>query len=282
MTINILNTLELKQFEAEVHQVFQEKGNVLRGACRFRNIKGNQDQFPVLGRLQAAERIVGTPLITSNQTATAVVISTTKFSVSQYTDLFLAGEVNFDAKAEAAQSVAMAMGRKMDQIIIDALDVPSYTKTVATNVSGSADDLTLDALRSARKQLDLDGVPEEDLVAVVHVNGKHHLTENTQVTSSDFNTMEGILNKGKLNGYYGFDMIAIGNNGDENGVPITGNVRKNWFYNKKAIGCVMGMDFRIEVNYVPEMGAHLVTGFFSAGSKVIDETGIVEVSTDES
>lgn len=279
MSQNILNTLEVKQFEAEVHQVFQEKGNVLRPACRFRNIQGNKTQFPVLGRLQASKRVVGTPLVTTNQTATAIEVTTDKYSVSQYTDIFLGSEVNFDAKAEAAESVAMALGRKLDQIIIDALDVPSYTKTVAA--AAGPDDLKLSQIQNAAKQLDQDGVSKEGRVAVVHVNGLHHLLEDTTVTSSDYSNVKALV-QGDLDTFYGFKFIAIGSNGDEDGLPIDGSdVRTNWFYSPKALGCAVGTDFKIEINYVPEMGAHLVSGFLSAGAKVIDETGIVEVSTDE-
>ena len=282
MTINILDTLEVKQFEAEVHQVFQEEGNDLGEACRMRNIEGNKTQFPVLGKLQMSKRIVGTPLITSNQTATAVEVVTTKYSVSQYTDIFLESEVNFDAKQEAAKSVAMAMGRQVDQVIIDALDASSTSKTVGDSLGGSADDLILAQITSAAKELDKDGV-RGDRYFIVHPSGMHHFLESEpKGTSIDYVAQKNLLDGKMSDPYYGFRFIMIGDR-DEGGLPVpTSNHRTNFAYSKNALGCAVGMDQTVEINYVPTMGAHLVTGFLSIGSKSIDDTGIVKVTTDES
>jgi len=282
MTINILNTLEVKQFEAEVHQVFQEEGNSLRGATRERNIEGNKTQFPVLGKLQMAQRVVGTPLITSNQTATAVEVTTTKYSVSQYTDIFLAGEVNFDAKQEAAKSVAMALGRQLDQVIIDALNASSTSKTVADNLSGSADNLILLQITKAAELLDNDNVGGERIF-VAHSSGIHHfLASEPKGTSIDYVAQKVLLSGKMTDPYYGFHFIMLGDRA-EGGLPVpSANHRTSFAFSRQAMGTAIGMDQTVEINYVPTMGAHLVSGFLSAGSKSIDDTGIVKVTTDES
>jgi hypothetical protein len=282
MTINILDTLEEKQFEAEVHQVFQEEGNDLGDACRMRRINGNKTQFPVLGKLQMAERVVGTPLITSNQTATAVEVTTTKYSVSQYTDIFLADEVNFDAKQEAAKSVAMALGRQLDQVIIDALNASSTSKTVGDSLGGSADDLILLQITTAAKELDKDGTPGERIF-LVHPSGMHHfLASEPKGTSIDYVAQKVLLGGKMSEPYYGFRFIMIGDRA-EGGLPVpSASHRTSFAYEKNALGCAVGKEQTVEVNYVPTMGAHLVTGFLSAGSKSIDDTGIVKVTTDES
>lgn len=282
MTQNILNTLEVKQFEAEVHHIFQEDGNDLRGATRFRNIEGNKTQFPVLGSLQMSQRVVGTPLITSNQTATAVEVTTTKYSVSQYTDIFLQSEVNFDAKQEAAKSVAMALGRQLDQVIIDALNASSTSKTVGDSLSGSADNLILLQISDAARQLDDDGVTGERYF-LVSPSGMHHfLASEPKGTSIDY-VAQKVLLEGKMSEpYYGFRFVMIGDRA-EGGLPVpSANHRTSFAYSKDAIGTAVGIDQTVEINYVPTMGAHLVTGFLSAGSKSIDDTGIVKVTTDES
>lgn len=282
MTQNILDTLEVKQFEAEVHQVFQEEGNDLGEACRMRRIQGNKTQFPVLGKLQVSERVVGTPLVTSNQTATAVEVSTTKYSVSQYTDIFLQEEVNFDAKQEAARSVAMALGRQLDQVIIDALNASSTSKVVGDSLGGSADDLILPQIANSAKQLDVDGVVG-DRFFIVSPSGMHHfLASEPKGTSIDY-VAQKVLLEGKMSQpYYGFRFIMIGDR-DEGGLPVpSANHRTSFAYSKNALGCAVGMDQKVEINYVPTMGAHLVTGFLSAGAKSIDDTGIVKVTTDES
>lgn len=284
MSNNILNTLEIKEFEAEVHHSYQEEGNQLADCTRYRRIKGNKAQFPILGTLAAAERIVGTPVVTSNQAASAVEIQTTKYSVAQYTDLFLQGEVNFDAKQEAAKSVAAAAGRKVDQVVIDAFEAQrtgaGFTNTVAVSIGGPNTSLNVAKYAEAAKQLDLNGVPMSERSAIVHVNAHHSLTQETTVASSDYNSRR-VLETGRIDGYYGFKNKVIGNMADEDGLTLDGTNRYNYFNHKTAIGLVMGMEITVEIEYHQDMGAHLVTAFFSAGSKITDELGVSQVATYE-
>lgn len=280
MSNNILNTLEVKQFEAEVHRSYQEAGNQLAECTRYRRISGNVDQFPILGVLSAAPRVVGTPVVATNQSASKIEIQTTKYSVAQWTDMFLASEVNFDAKQESAVAVAMAAGRKVDQIVLDALEVPTYTNTVALSIGGANTNLNVAKLAETTKKLDLTGVPLTDRYGIIHVNSHHALTQETTVASSDYNGKR-VLEDGRINNYYGYKFKVLGNMADEAGLLISSNSRHNYFMHKTAVGLVMGMEITVDVQYHQDMGAHLVTCFFSAGSKVIDELGIVEVNTYE-
>jgi len=282
MSNNILGTLEVKEFEKEVHQSYQEEGNTLAECTRYRRINGNKTQFPILGTLAAAERIIGTPVVATNQSASAVEITTTKYSVAQWTDIFLQGEVNFDAKQESAKAVAMAAGRKVDQVVIDALETldGSYTNTVGVAIGGANTNLNVAKLAEAAKQLDINGVPQTDRFGIIHTNSHHSLTQETTVASSDYNSNR-VLKDGRINDYYGFEFKQIGNLADEDGLTLASNVRNNFLFQKSAIGLVMGMEINVEIEYHQDYGAHLVTAFFSAGSKVIDELGISFVDTYE-
>lgn len=284
MSNNILDTLEVKQFEAEVHQSYQEEGNMLSECTRYRRINGNKTQFPILGTLAAAERIIGTPVVATNQSASAVEIQTTKYSVAQWTDIFLQGEVNFDAKQESAKAVAMAAGRKVDQVVIDAFETQrtgsGFTNTVAVSIGGSNTSLNVAKYAEASKKLDLNGVPMTDRFAAIHVNAHHSLTQETNVSSSDYNSKR-VLEDGRIAGYYGFRNKVIGNMADENGLTLSSNNRYNYLFHKSSIGLVMGMEIKVEIEYHQEYGAHLVTAFFSAGAKMIDELGAVQVATYE-
>lgn len=282
MSNNILNTLEVKEFEKEVHQSYQQEGNTLAECTRYRRIGGNKTQFPILGTLSAAERIIGTPVVATNQSASAVEITTTKYSVAQWTDIFLQGEVNFDAKQESAKAVAMAAGRKVDQIVIDALEVfnGSYTNTVGVAIGGANTNLNVAKLAEASKQLDINGVPTTDRFGIIHTNSHHSLTQETTVASSDYNSNR-VLKDGRINDYYGFNFKMIGNLADEAGLTLATNVRNNFLFQKSALGLVMGMEIKVEIEYHQDYGAHLVTAFFSAGSKLIDELGVSFVKTYE-
>ena len=282
MTNNILDNLEVKEFEKEVHNAYQAEGNSLAPCTRYRRIAGNKTQFPILGILGASERTIGTPVVATNQAASSVVIETTKYSVAQWSDIFLQGEVNFDAKQESAKAVALAAGRKVDQIVIDALELVdgSYTNTVGVAIGGSNTNLNVAKLAEAAGQLDINNVPDSDRVGVIHSNSHKALTQETTVASSDYNSNR-VLKDGKIGGYYGFDFKKFGNLGEENGLALAANVRNNFFFHKSSIGLVMGMEIDVQIEYHQDYGAHLVTAFFSAGAKVIDELGISFVDTYE-
>lgn len=282
MTNNILDNLEVKEFEKEVHNAYQAEGNSLASCTRYRRIAGNKTQFPILGILGASERTIGTPVVATNQAASSVVIETTKYSVAQWSDIFLQGEVNFDAKQESAKAVALAAGRKVDQIVIDALELldGSYTNTVGVAVGGSNTNLNVAKLAKAAGQLDINSVPDTDRIGVMHTNSHNALTQETTVASSDYNSNR-VLKDGKIAGYYGFDFKKFGNLGEENGLALASNIRNNFFFHKSSIGLVMGMEIDVQIEYHQDYGAHLVTAFFSAGSKVIDELGISFVDTYE-
>lgn len=281
MSQSILNTLEIKTFEQKVHHQFIESGGTLRPTVRTVMIAGKDHQFPVYGSVSATVRSLGTDVVASNPSATAVTVTIVEYEAGIFTDIFLQSEVNYDALGELVFPLVSAAGRKEDQIIIDALDAESYSKTVAKDITGSDDNLTVAALADASRQLNLDGVPMQDRHWIASASGIAHLSQESDVKTADSNTVRTLVD-GTVKTFYGFEFSMIGNNGDEDGLPLSTNDRTAWAYHKSAIGLAINKAPRVEVNYIPHKGAHLSTIFFSQAAKVIDASGIVEITTDES
>lgn len=282
MSINLANDL-VKIFINETKHVFQNEGGDLKGACREKRVAGDRAQFPVLGSMITQERTLGTKLPIQNKDHTPVTIITKNFTASAMVDNFLQSQVNFDDRQETARSLAMAMGRRWDQLLIDALVATTSTKTVANNVSGSTDNLTLAAIRSAAQQLDADGVPSTDRYLVVSPSGLHHLFEEEQASSMDYQNQKALANGASgVGDFYGFKVKMIGNRPNEGGLPIDGsNDRTCFAYHKDALGMVMNMDMRVSIDRLPEYDADLVTGKLSANAKEIDPLGIVSITCRE-
>ena len=55
----------------------------------------------------------------------------------------------------------------------------------------------------------------------------------------------------------------------------------SYAYDRRAVGLAVGIDFRSEVNYIPEKTSWLANGLFKAGSVGVDALGIVEITTTE-
>lgn len=281
MSINLSNDL-VQIFIDETHHIFQNEGGDLMGACREKRVEGDRAQFPVLGSMITQERTLGTKLPIQNKDHTPVVITTKNFTASAMVDNFLQSQVNFDDRQETAKALAMSLARRMDQLKIDALTASATTKAVANNVSGAADNLTFDAVRAAARLLDDDGVPSTDRYLVVSPSGLHHLFEDNQASSMDFQNQKALANGAGLVGdFYGFKVVMIGNRPDEGGLPLTGSARESYAFHKDALGMVMNMDMEVVIDRLPEYDADLVTGKLSANAKEIDARGIVKIATEE-
>ena len=161
-------------FEAEVHQAYQGAA-VLTGAARTRTgVVGSTVNFPKVGKGQASVRTPGTDVVPLNTSFSSVSCTLTDFSASEYSDIFLQNKINFDERRELAQVVGSAIGRRQDQIILDALAAASAGSTVANTVvttgSPSASDLNVGKIIAAKKAMDAKNVPTQNRHMIIHAN----------------------------------------------------------------------------------------------------------------
>jgi len=216
-----------------------------------------------------------TPLNVSYSQVTA---SMSDYIAAEYSDIFHQAKVNFDERRELVQVVGNAIGRRMDQLVIDALDAASSPSTVATSVGGAGTNMNLAKLLAAKKALDANNVPAEGRCMLIHANGLSALLDETELTSSDFATVKA-LSAGEIDTFLGFKFIMLGDR-DEGGLPLP-STRTNFAFHRDAIGLGISMNQKSEINYVPEKTSFLVSSMFSAGAIAIDDEGIVKISSTE-
>jgi hypothetical protein len=277
MAVAISNAF-VQMFDAEVHQAFQAQ-RALAGVIRERSgVEGNQVKFPKIGKGTATVRVPQTDVTPLNVSYSQVTATMSDFIAAEYSDIFNQQKVNFDERRELVQVVAGAIGRRMDQLVIDALNAASSPSTVATTVGGSGTNMNLAKLLAAKKALDVKNVPAEGRCMVIHANGLAALLDETELTSSDFATVKA-LSTGEIDTFLGFKFITLGDR-DEGGLPIP-STRTCFAFHRDAIGMGIGMNQRSEINYVPEKTSFLVSSMFSAGAVAIDDEGIVKISATE-
>ena len=278
MAIGISNAF-VQLFDAEVKQAYQG-ARALAGVTRERtNVEGNQVKFPKIGKGVATVRVPQTDVTPLNVTYSQVTATMSDYIAAEYSDIFNQQKVNFDERRELVQVVGNAIGRRMDQLVIDAINAASSPSTVSTDIGGTGTNLNLAKLLAAKKALDAKNVPAEGRCAVIHANGLSALLDETELTSSDFATVKA-LSTGEIDTFLGFKFITVGDR-DEGGLPLSGGVRTNLFFHRDAAGLGIGMGQRSEINYVAEKTSFLVSSMFSAGAVAIDDEGIVKVSATE-
>ena len=272
-------------FEAEVHQAYQSSA-ILRNVARMRTgVEGSTAKFPILAKGSASIRTPSTDVVPLNGTFSSVTATLTDYVASEYSDIFNQAKINFDERQELAKLVGNAIGRREDQIIIDALIAGSAGTTVANTVvtsgSASASDLNVGKIIEAKKGLDAKSVPPTDRHMIIHANSLASLLGDERAISADFAQVQALV-RGEVNSFMGFTMHMIGDR-DEGGLPKDGsNDRTCLAFNRDAIGCAVGIPPKTEVNYIPEKTSFLVTAMYSAGAIVIDANGLVDITCRES
>jgi len=280
MSVSLSNAF-VTLFDAEVKQAYQGKAMLVPAVRQRRGVEGSTVKFPKVGAGVATPRIPQTDVTPLNVGFSQVTLTLSDWNAAEYSDIFSQAKVNFDERQELVQVVAAAMGRRQDQLILDALAASSTSLTVSNDIGGSDTNLNVAKLRAAKRLLDKGNVPPEGRHIVIHANGLDSLLSETAVTSSDFNTVKALV-QGEINTFLGFTFHTIGDR-TEGGLAIDGSLDRVCFaFHKDAIGYGEGIAMRSEINYIPEKTSWLVNEVFSAGAITIDAGGIVAITCRES
>ena len=275
-----LNNAFVTLFDAEVKQAYQASAVLVPAVRQRRGIEGSTAKFPKVGKGVATLRVPQTDVTPLNVDFSQVTATMEDWNAAEYSDIFMQQKVNFDERQELVQVVANAIGRRQDQLIIDAAEASGTSLTVANSIGGANTDLNVAKLREAKKLLDANNVPPQDRHIILHANNLSALLSETAVTSSDFNTVKALVS-GELNTYLGFTFHVLGDR-TEGGLSKDGsNDRTVIAFHKDALGYAEGIGPKTEINYVPEKTSFLVNAMFSAGAVAIDAEGIVDITCRE-
>lgn len=279
MAVQISNAF-VTLFDSEVKQAYQAQ-RALAGLTRERTVEGSTVKFPKIGKGTATVRVPQTDVTPLNVTYSQVTATMEDYIAAEYSDIFNQAKVNFQDRAELVQVVSGAIGRRMDQVVIDALVAASGTNTVTNDIGGTDTNLNVAKLRAAKKAMDAKNVPAEGRTMLVHANNLDSLLAETEVTSSDFNSVKALVT-GDVDTFLGFKFITLGDR-DEGGLAIDGsNDRIVYAFHRDSMGLGIGMNQTSRVDYIPEKTSFLVASMFSAGSVAIDAEGIVKITCRES
>ena len=271
-----LSSVAKKEFDMEVKQAYQGTG-ILRTCVTVRNnVVGDTYNFRKMGKGLANQKSTSdlvTPMDVSHDLIPAILEN---WNAPEYTDIFDQQTVNFDERRELASAIAKALGRRLDQIVIDSLDastpaIPDIT--VATN-------LKVDTLILASTALTDKGVPNDSRRCfAINANGLGGLLTDENATSSDFATVKALV-KGDLDSFMGFKFKIIETR-DEGGLQVNTNIVDSWAFHQDAVGLAIGIDLKTSVDWVPERTSWLSNGMMKAGAAIRDLDGLVRVQYDE-
>lgn len=279
-------------FGDEVTHLAQSKESKLQEAVRtVRGVVGSTYKFPSLGKsgvvkdktahqdLEAMSAIntssptSGTWTGATGDTGTVANATATiaTYSTGEYIDDFDAIKTNVDLRSAYAESIAAAMNRAYDQVIIDALDTAHTGSALAAELANK--DLDRANVVALHKALTDNDVPMQDRYLVISPNGLEDLLGDSNIVSSDFGVISNqALTDGFIPNLLGFNVIV------SNLLTTVDTTDKRGFaFHKNAVGMAVGKDITTLVNYVPQKLSTLIAAEFSAGAVAIDTSAIASI-----
>lgn len=270
-----LTAVQQIEFDALVKAEYQSLGFLLRDTVRVRrDVIGATVSFRKVNQIQAVSTGYLQTVVIQDPGYTQVQAILQKYTAPTAVDTVQELTVNFDAKMENAMLVANALGRRSDQIIIDA-----FVLNPGQTVVNGGTNFTYDKYTQIIQFFDNNAVPLPERFVALSANNFRSLLGEDEFVST-FYTQNRVLDKGFIREYLGINVIIIPEM-EEGGLPLAANIRKCFAWHKQSTGMGIGHDFRTEINYLPRETSWLVNGIFSAGAVVIDNKGLIEIDCDE-
>ena len=273
-----LSSVAVEDFDSMVKQEYQGVAELNDTITMRDNVVADTYNFRLIGRGIANQKATSDDVTPMDVAHTKQLATLENWLAPEFTDIFDQAEVNFDEKLELAQVIAMALGRRQDQLVIDALDASTPTATDIGTAVGANTTLNKGKVLAAAEALNAQGVPRDrNRYAAITADGLSGLLNTLEVTSSDFVAVQGLIT-GEVNFWMGFFFKIIDDrSAEEGGLTITGSTVDSWFWHKAAMGMARGIPITTEVNYIPEKTSWLSNGFLKAGAVNRDARGLVKV-----
>lgn len=270
-----IDTAFVKQFEREVHSAYQRMGSKLRNTVRVsNNVQGASVTFQKVGKGVAMTKSSGAMVPVMNLDHTAIEVQLQDYYAGDWLDKLDEIKINHDERQVIASAGAYALGRKTDEMIINAL-------AAGTNIvtdSGSTTGLTKAKLLEAYEVLGNNEVPDDgQRFCVVGVKQWSELLQIEEFSSADYVGNEELPWQGsQAKKFLGATFMV------HSGLPIDGDgVRSCFFFHKTAIGHAIGAEVETDITWHGDRAAHFVNNMMSQGAGLIDNDGIVVIECDE-
>jgi hypothetical protein len=273
MTTSLENSF-IKQFEEEVHQSYQRQGSKLRGAVRtVSNVKGASTTFQKVGKGVASTKSTHGMVPVMNLDHSSIECILEDYYAGDWVDRLDELKLNTDERMIIANAGAYALGRKTDDLIINALNTASDN---AIDDGGLG--LTKEKVLTAFELLGENDVPDDgQRYAVIGWKQWSDLLAIDEFSSADYIGPDALPWKGtQAKEWLGTIFIP------HSGLPIDGTgVRSCFWFHKTAIGHASGADVNTDISWHGDRAAHFVNNMMSQGTALIDQEGIVKIDCDE-
>jgi len=285
-----IDTVFVKQFSSNIMLLSQQKGSKLRDKVLYKGgIVGEDWYIDQLGKRTAKKKTTRN----ADVEYTAGDWQRRKLSPVTIYDADLLDKEDkvkmlADPTSPTAQSIAMAIGRGMDdEIISAAFGTAYYGKTGTSSESFSSDNqvavaasgLTITKLLAAKQILDNNDVDDmEPRYCAVTGTQIGDLLKTTEVASADYNTVKSLAN-GSVKAFCGFEFVVISTSLLD---TDTNSYRRVIAWAKNGLGLGVAAEMQNRIDNIPTK--HYATQVYASvdcGATRVDTDRVVEIKCQE-
>lgn len=264
----------IKQFEREVHEAYQRQGSKLRGTVRtISDVNGSSAIFQKVGKGTASTKSTHGLVPVMNLDHTSIEVTLSDYYAGDWIDRLDELKVNIDERQVIANAGAAALGRKTDELIINAM------ATASTNVISDGNiGMTKAKILSAFSTFGTNDVPDDgERYCVVGWKQWTELLGIEEFVNADYIGTDNLpfanITQAKM--FMGTIFLP------HSGLPVASDIRSCFFYHKTAIGHAAASDVQTDVSWHGDRASHFVNNMMSQGAGLIDQNGIVKINCDE-
>ncbi len=273
MSVSI-ETSFTKQFERDVHEAYQRLGSRLRSSVRnINNVKGSTVVFQRVGRGTASTKSTHGMVPVMNIAHTAVECVLQDYFAGDWVDKPQELKINHDERLVIANAGAYAIGRKTDDLIVNALATATSQVIPDANIG-----ITLDKILDGFERLGAAEVPDDgQRFAVVGWKQWSQLLKLSEFVNADYVGQDELPYKGgQAKKWLGTIWMPY------SGLPKDVNdIRSCYWFHKTAVGHASGSDVQTDITWHGDRAAHFVNNMMSQGAALIDGSGVVVINCDE-
>jgi hypothetical protein len=273
-----LSNVDQTIFDEYVKKAYQAKGFMLRDTVRLRtNVQGTTVSFRKVGSIVAVEYAFNSAVIHQDPGFNKVDVNLIPYRASTLIDDLQQFLYNFDERKEDAELIAMGIGRKSDQIILDAAAASGTSNVIPAGGTG----LTYEKILEVNAFFNDKAIPPDERHIVISAKAERDLMAIDQFTSNLYTNLD-IVKTGSLNGNYALGMkFHVVPTMREGGLFKDGNIRHCVAWHKLAIGMATGNSITTLIERVSHLDSWQVLGKLYGGAKAVDPDGIIEIEVDE-
>jgi len=285
-----VSTAFVADYDAKVHQAFQRRGGVLLPTVRHKSrVVGSTETFQKIGTGTATTKSRHGTITPMNQSHTTAVATLADFYAGDWVDKLDESKITIDERMALANGGAWALGRKVDDQILTAMNADTTNDGTFTVTSKAT---VLASLLEMVEVMDDNDVPDDgQRYALLTPRAHSQAATVEEFASADYVDASGNPFKQGLSKAGRWKEWAGTKWGTHTGLPSKGGATAEcYIYHKSAVGYASAaaagniagnQSVSADITWHGDRAAHFINHMMSGGAVVIDGNGMAEYTIDD-